>query len=413
MANINFKNSELDPIPNDWEVKALGEITARITVGIANSATQAYTDNGIVMFRNQNIKQNYLDDTDLVCIDEVFESNYQNKRLKTGDLLIARTGYPGTTCVVPAKYENAQTFTTLIATPNKYVAESSFLAFYMNSPLGKMFFESAQIGGAQQNVNAHTLETMPIPLPPLPEQRRIAAALSDIDALIANLDALIDKKRLIKQATMQQLLSGKKRINGFCDKWVEYTIEDIAEYRRGSFPQPYGLSQWYGGPNAYPFVQVADVANEGFRLNNKTQQMISVLAQRMSVFVPKGTVLVTLQGSIGRVAITQYDSYVDRTLAIFENYKIKIDKSFFAYKLSETFYYEAQKAPGGIIKTITKDAFSSFSLLLPPSLAEQTAISKILSDMDEEISLLEAKKEKYTHLKQGMMSELLSGRIRI
>ena len=100
---------------DDWEQRKLSGLCENITVGIANSATHAYTDDGIVMFRNQNIKENYLDDSDVIFIDEEFEKKYVNKRLKANDLLVARTGYPGTACVVPEKYEGSQTFTTLIA----------------------------------------------------------------------------------------------------------------------------------------------------------------------------------------------------------------------------------------------------------------------------------------------------------
>ena len=412
MNNSNFKYTEIGYIPNEWEVKALGEICEIITKG---TTPPYFTSNGVRFIKIENFINGKINLSSCSFVDAQTHNVFLKRSiLQENDILFAIAGATvGKNAIICKKLLPANTNQALAIVRLKDKDNVPYVQCVFNSKFKDDFIRDSVKTGAQPNLTLEQMYNFLLPLPPLPEQRRIAAALSDIDALIDNLDALIDKKRLIKQATMQQLLSGKKRINGFCDKWVEYTIEDIAEYRRGSFPQPYGLSQWYGGPNAYPFVQVADVANEGFRLNNKTQQMISVLAQRMSVFVPKGTVLVTLQGSIGRVAITQYDSYVDRTLAIFENYKIKIDKSFFAYKLSETFYYEAQKAPGGIIKTITKDAFSSFSLLLPPSLAEQTAISKILSDMDEEISLLEAKKEKYTHLKQGMMSELLSGRIRI
>ena len=113
----------------------------------------------------------------------------------------------------------------------------------------------------------------------------------------------------------------EKLIDELCPDGVEFkALGEVANYRRGSFPQPYGESKWYNGVNAMPFVQVADVS-DNMHLVENTKRKISKLAQSKSVFVPKGTVIVTLQGSIGRVAITQYDSYVDRTLAIFESYK--------------------------------------------------------------------------------------------
>ena len=111
-------------------------------------------------------------------------------------------------------------------------------------------------------------------------------------------------------------------IEKLCPDGVEYkTLQDVAEYRRGSFPQPYTNPQWYGGNNSMPFVQVADMHDDDFLLAEETKQRISEIAQPKSIFVEKGTILVSIQGTIGRVAITQYDCYVDRTIAIFYNIK--------------------------------------------------------------------------------------------
>ena len=210
-----MKQTEIGLIPDDWEVKNFKEVTNRITVGIANSATHAYTDHGIIMFRNQNIKENTLDLKDLIYIKKDFAQRYSNKQLYENDLLIARTGYPGTTCVVPKEFEGCQTFTTLIATPKSDVINSDYIAYYFNSDFGKKLFSAAQIGGAQKNVNAHTLSNIKICIPPLSEQQRIAKALSDVDALISTTEKLIQKKKNIKQGTMQNLLTGKKRLPGF------------------------------------------------------------------------------------------------------------------------------------------------------------------------------------------------------
>lgn len=106
-------------------------------------------------------------------------------------------------------------------------------------------------------------------------------------------------------------------IERLCPNGVEYkTIGEVATYRRGSFPQPYTDSSFYGGDGAMPFVQVADIEDNGFKLKEKTKQTISKIAQPKSIYVPKETVICSIQGTIGRVAITQFDSYIDRTIAI-------------------------------------------------------------------------------------------------
>ena len=117
------------------------------------------------------------------------------------------------------------------------------------------------------------------------------------------------------------------------------------------------------------------------RLNERTKQTISKIAMPKSVFVPRNTVIVTLQGSIGRVAITQYDSYVDRTLAIFEQYKININKRYFAYQIERKFGIEKKFARGSTFKTITKEEFTKFEIPVPP-LEEQERIVNILDRFD-------------------------------
>lgn len=194
------------------------------------------------------------------------------------------------------------------------------------------------------------------------------------------------------------------RFKGFTDPWEERKLGEHAKYRRGSFPQPYGNKEWYDGEGAMPFVQVVDVTNK-LTLVENTKQKISKLAQSKSVFVPKGTVVVTLQGSIGRVAITQYDSFVDRTLLIFEDYEKETDERFWAYTIQKKFEIEKLKAPGGTIKTITKEALSSFDVHLP-QFKEQAKIGSFFKQLDGTIALHQRKLAKLKELKQGYLQKL-------
>ena len=222
-----YKQTAVGVIPEDWAVRSLASLADKIMVGIASAATHAYRAKGIPLFRNQNIRSGYLDDSDLLFVSPEYEVVFKNKRLRGGDLLTARTGYPGTTCEVPPLYDSAQSFTTLITRPRKSEIDSSFLCHYINSENGQKFFEQGQIGGAQKNVNAGTLRQMPIPTPHRAEQHAIATALSDMDALLAGLDRLIAKKRDLKQAAMQQLLTGETRLPRFQGKWEVKLLPDL------------------------------------------------------------------------------------------------------------------------------------------------------------------------------------------
>ncbi|WP_249553331.1 restriction endonuclease subunit S [Shewanella sp. 10B] len=187
--------------------------------------------------------------------------------------------------------------------------------------------------------------------------------------------------------------------------WIVSSLADISKFRRGSFPQPYGNPEWFDD-NGFPFVQVFDLGF-GNLLKASTKVRISDLAAKKSVFAPKGTVLVSIQGSIGRVVVTQYDAYVDRTILIFEEIASHIDKDFFALMVREIFSVKKNEADGGVILTITKETLKNFLMVLPP-LPEQQKIAAILTSVDEVIEKTQAQIDKLKDLKSGMMQELLT-----
>jgi len=244
------------------------------------------------------------------------------------------------------------------------------------------------------------------------EQQKIAACLSSLDDVITAESKKLDVLKEHKKGLLQNLFPQqgetvpKFRFEEFqdSDAWQEDTLLNIASFRRGSFPQPYGLSEWYDDEKGMPFIQVFDV-DDNFRLKPATKNKISELAAKQSVFIPKGTLIITLQGSIGRVAITQYDAYIDRTILLFEEFHQEIDITFFAYSLFLLFEIEKQKAPGGIIKTITKEVLSNFVVKLP-SIEEQRKISSCLSSLDELINAQSQKIETLKLHKKGLLQGL-------
>ncbi|MCR1310314.1 MULTISPECIES: restriction endonuclease subunit S [unclassified Enterobacter] len=221
---------------------------------------------------------------------------------------------------------------------------------------------------------------IPIPCPSAPGKSL---------AIQSEIVRILDKFTALTAELTAELTMRKKQYNYYRDKLLSFeecevewkTLDEVASFRRGSFPQPYGNSEWYNGEGCMPFVQVADVADFGFRLHRSTKQQISKLAQSKSVFVEAGTVIVSLQGTIGRVALTQYDCYVDRTLAIFTKYKAAVNKKYFAHQLKAKFDLEKEFARGSTLKTITKEEFSKFQIPIPP-LEVQNRIVALLDKFD-------------------------------
>ena len=267
-------------------------------------------------------------------------------------------------------------------------------------------------GNTFKELSGSALKNFKIKIPKHPEQQKIADCLSSIDALITAQTQKIAALKNHKKGLMQQLfpLEGetvpKLRFSEFLDAgdWEADTLVNVANFRRGSFPQPYGLPEWYDEISGMPFVQVFDVS-DNLLLKPKTKNKISQLAAEQSVFIPKETVIITIQGSIGRVAITQYDAYIDRTLLLFERFLKPLNKLFFAYVLQLLFEIEKQKAPGGIIKTITKEVLSDFEIKFP-DINEQQKIADCLSSVDELITAQIKKINALKDHKKGLMQQL-------
>lgn len=217
--------------PTEWKVCTLSDVTEKIMVGIASAATHAYCSSGIPMLRNLNIRPGYIDEQDVLQIDSKYELAHRNKRLKTGDVLVVRTGYPGVSAVVPEKYDGAQCFTSLIVRPKKAELSADYFCQYMNSAFGERLSAAAEAGGAQKNLNAGELEKLQLHLPTIQEQRRVAQTLSIWDNAIATSDSLLANAQRQMASLLQQVLI-KPAASG---EWDIRPIGDVSEriQRRG------------------------------------------------------------------------------------------------------------------------------------------------------------------------------------
>lgn len=239
-----------------------------------------------------------------------------------------------------------------------------------------------------------------IPIPPLTTQQQIVSELDLLSHILAQKRQQLKEYDALAESIFYDMFGDPvENPKG----WEKKTLGEISMFRRGSFPQPYGEQKWYGGDDSMPFVQVADMQDEDFELSFPTKKQISIIAQPMSVFVQTGTVLVSLQGSIGKVSISQFDCYVDRTVAIFYQIAESLcTKIFFAYIIKYIFAEKRKKARGISIKTITKEEFTAFDCLLPPLSLQRSFAAKIES-IEHQKQLLRASIKETEMLFQSRM----------
>lgn len=207
---------------------------------------------------------------------------------------------------------------------------------------------------------------------------------------------------------MTEIKQPKIRFKGHISGWEQRKLKELSTYIRGSFPQPYTNPDFFDEENGKPFVQVADIGFD-LKLNPDTKAHISKLAEPKSRFVEAGKVVVALQGSIeksiGRTAITQYDAYFDRTILIFQDYKIPMNKQYFAQAIKILFEREKEQAWGATISTITKEHLNNF-IIGVPNIEEQQKIGDFFKNLDDTIALHQQKLEVTKQFKQTMLKKM-------
>jgi len=418
-----YKLTEVGVIPQEWEIRPCSELSERIMVGIVIRPTQYYVPHGVPAFRSANIREDGITDSDLVYISESSNALLAKSQTKTGDILTVRTGYPGTSAVVRPAHAGSNCIDILITRPSKKVT-SDFLAIWVNSSFGKEQVLRNQGGLAQKHFNVGDMRNLVVALPPLSEQRAIAAALIDVDALLGGLDRLIAKKRDLKQAAMQQLLTGQIRLPGFHGEREVKRLGDLFRFSGG-----YSASRDQLSAEGHCYLHYGDIhgsskttvdTNADFQdipklnipLNRVSRD--SLLEHGDVVFVDASE---DDEGTSKHVVVVNEDRrpFISGLHTIVA--KAKTEELAHGYRrycfqtaaIREQFlFYAVGTKVSGISKT------NIAKLTLPiPSVPEQTAIAAVLSDLDADLSALKARRDKTRALKQGMMQELLTGRIRL
>ena len=391
-----YKQTEVGVIPEQWDAVPL-----KGKVGIAHGfafASEHFASHGPYRlatpghfyeaggFRDIGEKQKYY-------VGPV-HSDYV---LQPGDVIVAMTeqadGLLGSAAVIPEEHGYLHNQRLGRVTVQSSEIQLDYLVNVFNSPRYRTKVRETAVGTKVKHTSPEKLLEIPIRLPPVVEQRAIATALSDVNGLLGGLDRLITKKRDLKQAAMQQLLTGKKRLPGFSGEWEVKRLGDVAHIKTGSRNNEDKVQD-----GLYPFfVRSEDVE----RINSYSHDCEAIL-------VPgEGRI-----GDIFHYINGRFDVH-QRVYAI-TKFVSGVSGRFIHFYLAKSFgAWAMQNTVKATVDSLRLPTFQTFEIRLPPALPEQIAIAEVLTDMDAELAALEQRRDKTRALKQGMMQELLTGRTRL
>lgn len=390
MIETNFKHTDIGPIPHDWEVKTVWE-TAPLKRGVDLPKSELQDGPYPVVYSNGI---------------GAFHSSYQ---CKAPGLITGRSGTLGKFTLIKEGYYWPHN-TTLWVTDFK--SNNPTFLFYLYSTLN---FEESSTGTGVPTLNRNFLRDIKIPIPPLAEQEAIGKALSDIDGLIDVLRKLIEKKRNIKQGAMSRLLSGSLRLPGFNKPWETNLLGDLGIFIKGK-----GISRDESNSGSIPAIRYGEIYTDHSDYIKKFRSHISQKVAETSQSLKYGDICFAASGEtlydIGKAVafVDDFEAYAGGDIVIFRPQK-EINPIFFGFLLNtpSVVLQKSLKGHGLSIMHIRAASLAELVINYPTNLAEQEAIAKMLTDIDAEIEKLEKKLVKYEQVKQGMMKQLLTGKIRL
>ena len=409
-----YKLTEVGVIPEDWDSVRLSGLTTDIGDGL--HGTPVYSLTGQYYFINgNNLKAGAIEITPETKSVDFAEYRKHQKPLSEHTILISINGTVGNLAIYqnePIILGKSAAYINVISKVSKH-----FVYFTLQAlPVLRQFF-GGLTGSTIGNLGLNTIRETYIPLPDFSEQQAIASALSDADALISSLEELLTKKRQLKQAAMQELLTGKTRLEGFDGDWEEKRLGETASLKARIGWQGLTTAEYLESGDYY-LVTGTEFQNGAVDWDECHYVTRTRYDQDRNIQLLPGDVLVTKDGTIGKVAYISNlpaPATLNSGVFVIRPLRHSFDSKFFFYHLrSKTFIdFLGQLSAGSTINHLYQKDFVNFKYQMPPTLEEQQAIAAVLSDLDADIASLEERIVKTRGLKQGMMQELLTGRTRL
>lgn len=401
MVAEGYKNTEIGVIPEDWELVKLDDVVDKfINGGTPSTLNSSYWIGNIPWITGQDIFDQKIKVVRRYISDRAVKESSTNVIKKGNLLFVSRTGV-GKVAIAPFDIAISQDFTGIYC--NKKIINTDYLYKYLDSMSN--ILQNLNQGTSIQGVTRIALSNFQIPIPPKPEQLAIATALSDADALISATERLIAKKKAIKQGAMQELLKPK-------EGWEEKTLEEDFDIIKGQGLSKSKLDE-HGKLECILYGELFTTYKELIReVNSKTNSEEGIMSKFGDILFPGSTTTVGIDLAKCSTILAN-NVMIGGDIIVLRKKQKHINPEFIVYYLNIKCKYKiAAKTKGVTIYHLHGKDLSDIKISYP-DYQEQTRIATILSDMDAEISLLEQKLEKQKQIKQGMMQNLLTGKIRL
>lgn len=389
-----YKQTEVGVIPEDWQVKKLSELASFRTGPFGSALHKSdYITNGVPVINPMHIIDGQINPSEDMTITEVTANKLSEFRLNSGEVIIGRRGEMGRCAVVREENSGWLCGTgSMIVRPKNHI-NPQFLQRVLASPVVISAIEETSVGSTMINLNQSTLGGLWIQAPSALEQKAIAEALSDADALIESLEQLIAKKRQIKQGAMQELLTGQRRLPGFSGEWIQQCLGDIAHIKTG-------------GRNNQDKVENGEFP---FFVRSATVERINTFTHDCEAILVPG------EGGIGSIFHYIFGKFdVHQRVYAITQFAGNVSGKFIYYYMKTYFGRHAmENSVKATVDSLRLPTFQDFAVKIPSSVEEQIEIASILSEMEQELEMLEERLQKTQAIKQSMMQELLTGRIRL
>lgn len=422
MTKPGYKQTELGEIPAEWDVSTLGnpKVSQEIYYGITAKATD--TNTGKKILRTTDICDYDFNPLSLPFCD-IRDSGRDLKKytLRRGDLVVARAGTVGVSVLVKNDLPDTVFGSYLIKVRPAASVIPRFVHYYMQSPLYWKHIGLVQ-GSTLANLNLPLLRSLPLPIPPIAEQNRIAEILGAVDDAIQKTDEVIAATERLKKGLMQRLLTRgightrfkKTEIGEIPAEWDVARLSEprvIFFARAGGTPSVTESQYWEGG--TIPFVKIEDITKSGKYLS-KTETHITEAGLRNSSawLVPPGRVLLSMYASIGEATINTIPVATNQAIIALEPNQTALTVEFLFHCLQGLKGNWAKFIRQGTQKNLNSQVVGEFIIPLPP-IGEQRKIAEILGAVDEKLQVEKRQREALERLKRGLMQVLLTGKVRV